>query len=117
MQTTPSISGYLGRWLFGPRPCLVKQVAGEVARQCYAGLWQRLCGRVHMASIAEVRGCARAYSAAMVEVEVDSALERHRLSEEFHPWVVESAKDQLIAMVIRDVLCEQPCHDAKTAAA
>jgi hypothetical protein len=98
---------------------LVEQVANEVARQCRAGLWRRVNRRTCDMSIAQVRGYARAQAAWCACDEVDRTLcERGLvLKPKVRNRVVQSAIDQLVAMVIHDVLSNQAPTGTKTIAA
>jgi hypothetical protein len=59
-------------------------------------------------SIAEVRGYTRARSMKLLDEEVQRACTRHRLGDSWRSSILASAMDQLIVMVVRDVLSEQP---------
>ena len=98
---------------------LVEQVASEVAQQCRAGLWRRVYRRTADMSIAQVRGYTRAQAAGCVGGEVDRTLHERRLNLKpaLRDRVVQSAIDQLVAMVVHDVLSNQLPTSTKTIAA
>jgi hypothetical protein len=114
---TPFAIGFLSHWLPWQKTRLVQQVAGEVARQCRASLWQYLGHKTTMMSISEIRGYVRAHAIGFVGNEVDRACLRRRIGLSLRAQVAAAAVEQLITMVIHDVLCEQPPCDIKTMAA
>jgi hypothetical protein len=117
MMTDFSIPRFLQHIFPWQKARLVEQTAGEVARQCREGLWRRIAGRTSMMSASEIRGYVRARAVGFVGEEVGQTLARHQLSSGLGPQVTASALDQLIAMVIHDVLCEQTHSDVSTMAA
>jgi len=106
-----------GYWLPWQKSRLVEQVAGEVARQCRASLWQRMCQKTITMSVSEIKGYVRARAAGFVGNEVDLACMRRRLSAKLRSQVLASAIEQLTTMVIRDVLSDPIPGDIRTMAA
>src|SRR3990172_3432251 len=101
-------SGFL-RFLFPwHNVYLVEQVAGEVARECRAGLWRRVYRRSSNMSIAEIRGYVRAQAAGCVAGEVDQVLCRRSVKPALRSRVVDAVVDQLVNMVAHDVLSGAP---------
>ncbi len=81
---------------------LVAQMGGELARQCRADLWHRVCGLACGMSLAELRGYARAQAAALVAAEAEDALGRCRLRQPLRERVVAAGVDQAVSMAVRD---------------
>ena len=104
MLTANGLLGILFPWHNGG---LVKQVAGEVARQCRAGLWRRVYPHAANMSIAQIRGYVRSHAAGCVDEEVSCSLSRRRLNPALHRRVTDAAVDQLILMLAHDILCGQ----------
>ena len=117
MNRISLIAGPFRRWLPGQSTWFVDQVADEVARRCRPSLWQRTCRGTGTMSVPEIRGYVRAQASGLVEPEVDAALADHGIRQSLRGRMVDSAVDQLIAMVIRDVLSEQPACEMKMIAA
>ena len=95
----------------------VTQVAGEVARECRAGLWKRVHLRLANMGIAEIRGYVRAYAAGCVGLEVRQVAERRNLRQGLYARVTDAAVDQLVSMIARDVLSGELSYSQKSLAA
>ncbi|MGA2035033.1 MAG: hypothetical protein ABSG68_22520 [Thermoguttaceae bacterium] len=89
-------------WLNGP---LVKQTAGEVARESHADAWTCLYERTCGMSLPQARGYIRAQAAEFIAAEVDTVLARRRIGPYLRPQIVDEAIEQLIAMLVEDVRC------------
>jgi len=96
---------------------LVTQVAGEVARECRADLWNRVQMRLANMSIAEVRGYIRAYAVGCVGLEVRQAASRRNLRQGLWSRIEKAAVDQLVGMIARDVLSGELSYSQKSLAA
>ncbi len=96
---------------------LVTQVAGEVARECRADLWNRVQLRLANMSIAQIRGYVRAYAAGCVGLEVRQAAARRNLRHGLFARVEKAAIDQLVGMIARDVLSGELSYSQKSLAA
>jgi len=96
---------------------VVEQVAGEVARECRSGLWQRVYRRTSNMSLAELRGYVRAQAAGFVGGEVDLAICRRHLGIDLRSRLIDASVDQLVNMAAHDVLSGETPAYAKTMAA
>jgi hypothetical protein len=96
---------------------IVEQVAGEVARECRSGLWQRVYQRTANMSLAESRGYLRALAVGCVDNEVEQAICRRHLRTDLRSRLVDASVDQLINMVAHAVLTGEPPARVKTMAA
>ncbi len=96
---------------------LVEQMGGEVARECRADFWRRVCPRVTGMSVGEIRGYTRALAEGAIVTEVDQVLERRRLTLALRDRVVASGVDQLVSLIVRDALSEDPPASVRPLAA
>ena len=94
-------------WLDAP---LVKQTAGEVARECRSALWENVYPRIRDVSRDQAKGYVRAVAPSFVVVEVDAVLARRRVSGSLRPRVVEEATQQLVKLIVDDIHCFRPCQ-------
>jgi hypothetical protein len=99
-------------WLDGP---IVKQAAGEVARECRAALWLHVRQRVRDMSVAQGRGYVRAVAPAFVSAEVDAVLTRRRAGPSIRHLVVAQAVEEVIDLLADDIRYAQ--RDGKLLAA
>ena len=113
-----SLTDHLLRFLFPWRNVrTADQLAGEIARQCRAGLWQRIDRPTATMSIAEARGYVRAQAAAVVEEAADGLLCRDHLSPALRNRVRELAISQLIGVTLHDLLTVELPATVRTRAA
>ena len=96
---------------------LVRQVAGEVARQCRSRLLQRVCRHTGNMSMAEIRGYLRAQAAECVVIEVDEAVGRGRLQMALRSARMDAAIDQLVTAAACDAFFETSSVDTRAMAA
>jgi hypothetical protein len=96
---------------------LVAQTGGELARQCRAELWHRVCRRAGQMSLAELRGYARAQAAGLVAAEADGLLGPRHLRQPQRERVLAAAIDQAVNMALRDALRAPPAEAARPLAA
>ncbi len=99
------------------RERLVAQTGDELARQCRADLWRRLCRRGGGMSLAELRGYARAQAAGLVATEADRVLGRRHFQPLMRDRVLAAGVDQVVNMAVRDVLSGPPVDTARPIAA
>jgi hypothetical protein len=111
------VPALLRHWFSRQRTALVHQLADDVARRCRRTLWQRTCHETAMMSIPEIRGYVRAQASGLVEFEADAALANHDATGSLRGQIVDAALEQLIAMMIRDALSEQPACEMQMIAA
>ena len=100
-----SLADLLFQWLDAP---LVRQTAGEVARECHIAVWNHVYPKTHDVSHDQVRGYVRAVAPGFIVREVDTVLHRRRVSGTLRPRVVAEATEQLIELIASDLLCAQP---------
>jgi hypothetical protein len=94
---------------------LVRQTAGEVARECHAGLWESVRARIAGMSPAEARGYVRAIAPALVAMEVDAVMSRRRVGRYLRPHVVADAIEQCVVLVSNDARYVAPAKFARAA--
>ncbi len=95
----------LFHWLDAP---LVKQAAGEVARECRPALAAAVCRKARGMSRPQARGYVRALVPELVAEEIDIMLERRRIDSSLRSRIVAEAIAQLIDAVVGDVFSVQP---------
>ena len=106
---TDLLLDWLFWWLDAP---LVRQAAGEVARECRAAVSGSVARRTRGMSRPQVRGYVRAMVPAFVAQEVDVVLERRRIDRSLRGQVAAEAIEQLIDAVAEDIVCVQPRRTA-----
>jgi hypothetical protein len=102
------------QWINAP---LVRQAAGEVARECRTAVLDHVYPRTRAMSRAQVRGYVRAWAPAFVLEEVDAVLSRRRTGIHLRQQVGAEAVEQLIDMVVDDVFRSQPPRATRAARA
>jgi uncharacterized membrane protein len=113
MFLTDRLLDILLRWLEAP---VVRQAAGEVARECRPGLWQHVRQRLVGMSLAQARGYLRAVAPGFVGHEVDAVLIRRRAGLHLHAQVAAQAVEVLIDLVADDLACAESLPEAAVAA-
>jgi hypothetical protein len=102
------------QWLDAP---IIKQAAGEVARECRAALWHHVHKRIHGMSLAQARGYIRAVAPSFVGNEVDVVLSRRRASGHIRPQVVALAIEEVIDLLSDDIIYSAAALDMAAIAA
>jgi hypothetical protein len=82
---------------------LVRQAAGELARECQAAVLEVCCDKARAMSREEARGYIRAYAPEFLEKEVDLVLQRRRVRDSLRQRILVEAADQLVELVIKDI--------------
>jgi hypothetical protein len=82
---------------------LVRQTAGELARECHIALWESTCERARRMSRDEARGYIRAFAPEFLMREVDLVLQRRRVRESLRVRILDEATEQVVEMVLKDV--------------
>jgi hypothetical protein len=82
---------------------LVRQTAGELARECQAAVCEATCGKIRGLTAQEAREHIRAVAPKFLEKEVAMVLERRRVRESLRQRILAEAVDQLVEFVIKDV--------------
>jgi hypothetical protein len=95
---------FLG-WLYAP---LVKQAAGEVARDCRAAIAAHAMPSIRGVNVQQARGYLRALSPGFVLREIDAVLSRRRIGRALRPCVFAEALEQVIQLVLADKACLAP---------
>ena len=94
---------------------LVRQTAGEVARECHAGLWEQVRVRMGEMTPTMARGYVRALAPALVALEVDAVMSRRRVGRYLRPHVVAEAIEQCVAIISDDVRYVAPLRLSRAA--
>jgi hypothetical protein len=102
------------QWIDMP---LVRQAAGEVARECRVAVCNHVYGPTRGMSRAQVRGYVRAAAPGFVVGEVDAVLNRRRVGLYLRRQVAVESVEQLIDMVVDDVFRAHPKHTVRAKAA
>jgi hypothetical protein len=87
---------------------LVKQAAGEVARECRAALAARAVSSIGHTGAPQCRGYLRALAPVFVVREIDAVLSRRRISRSLRAAVFAEAIEQAIELVVDDIACARP---------
>jgi hypothetical protein len=95
----------------------VHQMADEIAQQCQAGIWQRICHRMSSMSASEIRGYAMAHAVGFVESEVDRTLCRHGRNSTLRSRVIDTAVQKIVSLVIHDAFIAASSANAQMIAA
>jgi hypothetical protein len=95
--------GVLDRLFIWLDTSLVRQTAGELARECHIALWEAACDRAAQLSQDEARGYIRALAPKFLVHEVDPVLQRRRVRESLRLRILADATDQVVELVLKDV--------------
>jgi hypothetical protein len=95
---------------------LVRQAAGELARECHVAVWEATCTTASEMSRDEAQGYIRAYAPEILEKEVDLVLQRWRVRESLRDRILSEAADQLVELVIKDIYRTRSRRSASKAA-
>jgi len=82
---------------------LVRQAAGELARECHTAVWETTWEKARGMSRDEARGYIRAFAPEFLLKEVDLVLQRRRVRESLRQRILAEATDQLVELVVKDV--------------
>ena len=82
---------------------LVRQAAGELARECHTAMWEVTCEKAREMSRDAARGYLRAFAPEFLRGEVDLVLQRRRVRESLRRRIVAEATEQLVELVLKDV--------------
>ena len=99
----PSAENLLDRLFAWLDISLVRQAAGELARECHTAVWEVTCEKARGMSRDEARGYIRAYAPEFLLKEVDLVLQRRRVRESLRQRILAEATEQLIELVVKDV--------------
>ncbi|MEI8374155.1 MAG: hypothetical protein WCJ35_15130 [Planctomycetota bacterium] len=99
----PPAEGILDRLFAWLDLSLVRQAAGELARECHVAVWEVTCEKARGMSRGEARGYIRAFAPEFLLKEVDSVLQRRRVRESLRQRILAEATEQLVELVIKDV--------------
>jgi hypothetical protein len=98
----PPAEGVLDRLFAWLDLSLVRQAAGELARECHVAVWEATCETARKMSREEARGYIRAFAPEFLEKEVDLVLQRRRVRDSLRQRIMTEAADQLVELVIKD---------------
>jgi hypothetical protein len=114
MSLADRLFDLLVQWLEAP---IIRQTAGEVARECREPLWEHVHGRIGGMTPAQARGYIRAIAPDFVCDEVDAVLSRRRASVYVRPRVIDQAVEGLLDLLADDILfAQRPRNAARLAA-
>ncbi|MGA2259265.1 MAG: hypothetical protein ABSG53_31720 [Thermoguttaceae bacterium] len=82
---------------------LVRQAAGELARECHTAVWEATYEKARGMSRDEARGYIRAFAPEVLLKEVDLVLQRRRVGESLRYQILAEATEQLVELVVKDV--------------
>jgi hypothetical protein len=98
-----STDGLLDRLFAWLDISLVRQAAGELARECHAAVWEATYEKARGMSRDEARGYVRAFAPEFLSKEVDLVLQRRRVRESLRQQILAEAAEQLVELVVKDV--------------
>jgi hypothetical protein len=101
-RTLPT-AGPLDRLFAWLDSSLVRQAAGELARECHTAVWEATYEKARGMSRDEARGYVRAYAPEFLLREVDLVLQRRRVGELLRQQILVEATEQLVELVVKDV--------------
>ena len=82
---------------------LVRQSAGELARECQAAVWGHTCEKVRELTLAEAKEYIRAAAPEFLLREVDLVLQRRRVGESLRQRILAEATEQLATLVVKNL--------------
>lgn len=111
----PPTEGFLDRLFAWLDMSLVRQAAGELARECHTAVCDATFEKTRGMSRAEARGYIRAYAPEFLLKEVDLVLQRRRVGESLRQQILAEATEQLLELVVKDVSRTRFRRSAKAA--
>ena len=99
--------GILHRLLAWLDVSLVRQAAGELARECHIAVGEATYEKVCRMSRDEARGYIRALAPEFLDKEVDLVLQRRRVRASLRQRILAEATEQIVELVVKDVLPHQ----------
>ena len=99
----PPTEGLLDRLFAWLDISLVRQAAGELARECHVAVCESLSEKARGMSRDEARGYIRAYAPEFLGREVDLVLQRRRVRVSLRQRILAEAAEQLVELVVKDV--------------
>ena len=102
-RPNPPAEGVLDRLFVWLDMSLVRQAAGELARECHTAVCDATFEKTRGMSRAEARGYIRAYAPEFLLKEVDLVLQRRRVGESLRQQILAEATEQLVELVVKDV--------------
>jgi hypothetical protein len=82
---------------------LVRQAAGELARECHVALWETTCEKADEMSRDGARGYVRAFAPEFLAREVDLVLQRRRVRGSLRSRILADATEQVVELVLKDM--------------
>jgi hypothetical protein len=95
---------------------IIRQAAGEVARECRTAVWHHIANATQGMSVAQIRGYARAVAPQFIGTEVDVVLRRRRAGLHLRTEVIAAAVEELIELVAADAVYAQSLRPLTAAA-
>ena len=97
-NANPPSEGFLDRLFAWLDVSLVRQAAGELARECHAAVWEATYEKARGMSRDEARGYVRAFAPEFLLKEVDLVLQRRRVRESLRQRILAEATEQLVEL-------------------
>ncbi len=82
---------------------LVRQTAGELARECHVALWKATCQRASELTRDEAREYIRDHAPEFLVQEVHAVLQRRRVRESLRRRILAEAAEQVVELVLKDL--------------
>jgi hypothetical protein len=101
-SNSPS-EGVLDRLFIWLDTSLVRQTAGELARECHVALWEATCDRAREMSQDGAREYIRGLAPEFLVREVDPVLRRRRVRDSLRLKILAEATEQVVELVLKDV--------------
>jgi hypothetical protein len=102
-RPNPRSEGVLDRLFAWLDISLVRQAAGELARECHTAVWEVTNEKARGMTRDAARGYVRAFAPEFLHREVDLVLQRRRVGESLRQQIVAEATEQLVELVVKDV--------------
>jgi len=87
---------------------LVRQAAGELARECHVALGEVTCEQARNMSREDAREYIRAAAPEFLVREVDFVLQRRRVRESLRLRIMADAMEQVVELVLKDLARTKP---------
>ncbi len=97
------MEGVLDRLFIWLDTSLVRQTAGELARECHIALWEATNERAAQMSRDDAREYIRGMAPEFLVHEVDPVLQRRRVRESLRLRILAEATEQVVELVLKDV--------------
>jgi hypothetical protein len=100
ISTTEGVLDRLFIWLDNS---LVRQTAGELARECHIALGEATCDRAAQMTREDARQYIKALAPEFLVREVEPVLQRRRVRESLRQRILADASEQVVDLVLKDL--------------